>query len=55
VSLGFVEEEIYVDEDESAEICLQLRDVNIPTQTQIWANVVSEDGSAIGNIFKRPD
>lgn len=30
-------------------VCLQLRNVDEPTQAQIWADIVSEDGTAIGD------
>jgi hypothetical protein len=40
---------IYVEEDQGvAAICLQLDGVNEPTQAQIWADIVSRAGTALG-------
>lgn len=49
VYLSFNDSQIYVDESEGVvNVCLELRNVSEPTQAQIWADIVSNNGSAIG-------
>lgn len=51
VTIGFVEEEIFVDEGQgSVRVFVELTDVDIPTQTQIWADIISENSSALGML-----
>ena len=49
VTIGFVEEEMFVDEGQgSVRIFVELTDVDSPTQTRIWAEIISENSSALG-------
>jgi hypothetical protein len=49
VTLGFTDEELFVDEGQgTVSVQLSLSDVSAPTETQIWANIVSGDSSALG-------
>ena len=49
VSIGFEESEIDVSESETAvPFCLELSNVLEPTQAEIWADVSTAEGSAMG-------
>lgn len=51
--LSFPEENfVYVDENQGfVTVCLTLTNVVQSTMTQIWADIISVDGTAMGNLF----
>jgi hypothetical protein len=45
-------ETIYVDENQQVtNVCLELRNVSQPTEDEIWVNVATVEGSAMGECM----